>query len=267
MLWYNLKKGDDMKYNVEKDSKKFYSGKQDDYSKYRPTYPIELFDFLSKEYNIKNKELVELGAGTGIFSKIVSSYCQKLYYVEPNADMINKGKDFCKDCSNIEFINKSAESTELPEKSVDMILAVQSFHWFDKTNVKKEVNRILKPNGDFAIIWNDWEADNNTFGKEYFSYISTWNNKLTGKKYQHKNVDDRKNFFQNGKYKTYTFSHSKNYTLNMVIGLSKSLSYAPKEGDEYYNEFIEGIIDIFNKYKKDDIVRFDFNTEMYIGKI
>ena len=40
-------KGDFMKYNVEKDSKKFYFGKQEDYSKYRPTYPTELFDFLS----------------------------------------------------------------------------------------------------------------------------------------------------------------------------------------------------------------------------
>lgn len=36
-----------MKYNAEKDSKKFYFGKQEDYSKYRPTYPTELFDFLS----------------------------------------------------------------------------------------------------------------------------------------------------------------------------------------------------------------------------
>ena len=45
------------------------------------------------------------------------------------------------------------------------------------------------------------------------------------------------------------------------------LWYNLKKGDEYYNEFIEGVIDIFNKYKKDDIVRFDFNTEMYIGKI
>ena len=53
-----------MKYNVEKDSKKFYFGKQEDYSKYRPTYPTELFDFLSKEYNMKNKIIVELGAGT-----------------------------------------------------------------------------------------------------------------------------------------------------------------------------------------------------------
>ena len=63
------------------------------------------------------------------------------------------------------------------------------------------------------------------------------------------------------------FGHSKNYTFNMLIGFSKSLSFAPKEGEEYYNEFIDGITTIFNKYKKNDIVQFDFNTEMYIGKI
>lgn len=53
----------------------------------------------------------------------------------------------------------------------------------------------------------------------------------------------------------------------MLIGFSKSLSFAPKEKEEYYNEFIDGITTIFNKYKKNDIVQFDFNTEMYIGKI
>ena len=95
-----------MKYNVEKDSKKFYFGKQEDYSKYRPTYPTELFDFLSKEYNMKNKIIVELGAGTGKFSKIASSYCKQIYYVEPNIDMINKGKEYCNDCDNIVYINK-----------------------------------------------------------------------------------------------------------------------------------------------------------------
>ena len=260
-------KGGFMKYNVEKDSKKFYLGKQEDYSKYRPTYPTELFDFLSKEYNIKNKIIVELGAGTGKFSKIASSYCKQIYYVEPNIDMINKGKEYCNDCTNIVYINKSAESTGLPENLADIVLAVQSFHWFDKQKLKQEVNKILKPDGDFAIVWNNWEDENNEFSKVYFKYISTWNTKLTGKTYQHKNVDDRKKFFKNSQYKTYTFIHAKDYTLDMLIGLTKSLSYAPKEDSEYYEEFINGIITIFNKYKKNDIVRFDFHTEMFIGKI
>lgn len=256
-----------MKYILEKDSKKFYSGKQEDYSKYRPTYPLELFKLLTEEYDMKHKIIVELGAGTGKFSKIASSYCKQLYYVEPNTDMINKGKDYCDECNNIIFVNKSAESTELLENSADMVFAVQCFHWLNKKEVKKEVNRILKPDGNFAILWTNWKEDEDTFGKEYFEYINMWNTKLTGKNYQHKNVNERKNFFKNGFYKTYTFTHDNDYNIDMLIGLSKSLSFAPKKGYQYYNEFLDGIIAIFNKYKKDDVVRFDFNTEMYIGKI
>ena len=171
-----------MKYTVIKDSKKFYNGKQEDYSKYRPTYPTSLFEFLYKEYSLKNKTITELGAGTGKFSKIISSYCKQVYYVEPNVDMINKGKEYCKGCKNIVYINKSAEKTELPENSTDIAFAVQSFHWFDKIKLKKEVSKLLKPDGFFAIVWNDWVDDNNEFSKEYFKYINTWNTKLTGKK-------------------------------------------------------------------------------------
>ena len=41
----------------------------------------------------------------------------------------------------------------------------------------------------------------------------------------------------------------------------------PKEDEIYYEEFIRGIIEIFNKYQENDYVIFDFHTEMYIGKI
>lgn len=256
-----------MDYKKIIDSTKFYFGKQEDYSKYRPSYPKELFEFLVKDYNLKNKDIVELGAGTGKFSKIASVYCNKIYYVEPNIDMINKGKEYCNDCYNITFVNSSAENTKLPSYIADIIFAVQSFHWFDKFTVKEEVKRILKPNGYFAIIWNDWEDENNEFSKKYFKYVSEWNTKLTGRKYQHKNVDDRKNFFKDGMYASHTFIHSKQYNLEMLVGLSKSLSYAPKEGDIYYDEFIKGIIEIFNDYQNNDYVRFDFHTEIYIGRI
>lgn len=256
-----------MKYNVIEDSTKFYLGKQEDYSKYRPNYPEELFDFLTNNYDLKNKDIVELGAGTGKFSKIASSFCNQIYYVEPNIDMINKGKEYCSECNNIFYINSTAEKIKLPANSSDIVFAVQSFHWFNKLNVKEETKRILKDDGYFAIVWNNIEDENNEFSKEYFKYINEWNTKLTGKVYQHKNTEDRKNFYRDGKYDTYTFIHSKKYTLEMLIGLSKSLSYAPKENEEYYDEFINGIINIFKKHQNEDNVCFDFHTEMYIGQV
>ncbi len=256
-----------MKYQKITDSTKFYFGRQEDYSKYRPEYPKELFQFLTNNYNLKNKTVVELGAGTGKFSKLASSYCNKLYYIEPNIDMLNEGKRYCQNCTNIIFINSRAEETKIPDNSIDIIFAVQSFHWFNKVKLKEEVKRILKKDGYFAIVWNDLEDENNKFSQEYFKYINEWNTKLTGNKYQHKNTEERNNFFKDKKYETYTFVHSKDYTLEMLIGLSKSLSYAPKEDNDYYDEFINGIINIYNKYQTNNYVTFDFHTEMYIGKV
>ena len=51
-------------------------------------------------------------------------------------------------------MNGSAEATGLSEHSVDFVTAAQAFHWFDKEAFKVECQRILKPRGNFMIIWN-----------------------------------------------------------------------------------------------------------------
>lgn len=250
-----------------KDSKVIFTGRATDYSKYRPGYPNELFELLKKEYGLNNNLVVaELGAGTGKFSKLLSKYVKNVYAVEPNQDMLNQGVEYCGD-GNVNYVLGSAESTNLDDNSVDFVFAVQSFHWFNKENAKCEVKRILKKDGLFAIVWNDWVDENNEFSKVYFDYISKWKVKLTDQKFQHKNVDDRRNFFRNQSYKTHTVIHSRKYSIDDLIGLTKSLSYAPKENEAYYDEFINEAKEIFDKYSVDNYVTFDFHTEMFIGQI
>ena len=110
-------------YNVVTNSKEFFLGRQNDYTKYRPEYPKELFKFLVKNYDMKNKTIVELGAGTGKFSKIASKYSKEIYYVEPNIDMLNEGKRYCNKCNNIIFLNSCAEETQVPNNSSDIIFS------------------------------------------------------------------------------------------------------------------------------------------------
>lgn len=256
-----------MKDNILIDSKSFYLGKAVNYSKYRPDYPVQLFELLKQEYNLNENQIVaELGAGTGKFSKIISNYVKKVYAIEPNQDMLNQGIEYCNN-TNVEYVLGSAENTNLKEHSIDIVFAVQSFHWFNKENTKNEVRRILKENGLFAIVWNDWEDENNEFSQVYFKYISDWKTKVTGQKYQHKNVEERKNFFKNQSYNTYSVVHSRQYSFEDLLGLTKSLSYAPKENETYYEEFIRGVKDIFDRYSKNGYVAFDFHTEIFIGEI
>lgn len=256
-----------MERNVEADSKKFYFGKAHDYSKYRPDYPITLFELIRDKYNMNRDSVVcELGAGTGKFSKLISDFVSLVYAVEPNADMIKQGEEYCSG-KNVKYVLGSAEETNLDDKSVDIVFAVQSFHWFNKETCKREVKRILKDDGLFAIVWNDWEDQDNEFSHVYFKYISDWKTRITGSVYQHKNVDDRKNFFRDQSYETHSIVHSRKYSLEELVGLTKSLSYAPSDGDELYDEFINGVVDIFERYQDSGFVNFDFHAEMFIGKV
>ena len=80
--------------------------------------------------------------------------------------MLSQGIKYC-DNTSVEYVLGSAENTNLKDYSIDIVFTVQSFYWFNKENTKNEVRRILKENGLFAIVWNDWEDENNEFSQVY----------------------------------------------------------------------------------------------------
>jgi SAM-dependent methyltransferase len=53
----------------------------------------------------------------------------------------------------------SAERIPLDDGSVDGVFAAQAFHWFDKAVALREIERVLRPNGIFAIVWNQGNDD------------------------------------------------------------------------------------------------------------
>lgn len=41
----------------------------------------------------------------------------------------------------------------LPDASVDVVIASQSFHWFANSTALDEIHRVLVPHGSFGMIW------------------------------------------------------------------------------------------------------------------
>ncbi|KAJ7382246.1 hypothetical protein OS493_036280 [Desmophyllum pertusum] len=52
-----------------------------------------------------------------------------------------------------EIIQCAAEKIPLPDASVDVAIAAQSFHWFTNRAALEEIHRVLVPNGSFGMIW------------------------------------------------------------------------------------------------------------------
>lgn len=57
------------------------------------------------------------------------------------------------------------------------------------------------------------------------------------------------------------------YDLEMFIGRNISASYAPNREDENYKIFIDELIELFNKYKKDEKVIIKNKVKSYIGAV
>src|SRR5512147_2414484 len=81
--------------------------------------------------------------------------------------MRKAGERLLRTYSNFFSLTATAEATMLPGHSVDLIVAGQAFHWFDRERARTEFGRILKPGGQVALIWNALQTSSTPFLAAY----------------------------------------------------------------------------------------------------
>ncbi|XUX00656.1 MAG: class I SAM-dependent methyltransferase [Dehalogenimonas sp.] len=237
------------------------------YVKYRPSYPEAYLEYLQKEVGFNESSVVaDIGAGTGILSKLLARRVSRVFAVEPNQQMRLAAEEYCKDARNVAVIYGSAETTALPDASMDFITAAQSFHWFKLEEARREFSRILKPGGKVALVWNVRDI-NTPFGKEYEKVVKQFCLDYIGSGGGSTETLAYRMFFKNGQYEYCVFPNDRLIDLETLLGYSLSTSYAPTRGDKNYAEFIQSLKDIFAKFAIDGTVLLSTTTQSYIGEI
>ena len=244
-----------------------FDSKGNVYSKARPSYPDALFSYLISERVInKNTVAADVGSGTGIFTVALSKFANSVFAVEPNNDMRVKAEEKFKTIANITSINATAENTSLPDCSVDLITVAQAFHWFDREQFKNECKRILKPNGKVVLVWNDRDNDSEII-KDNFEVNKKYCENFKGSS---NGIDFSKeafsNFF-NGEFELVEFCNNFIYTREDFIARNLSSSYAPKENDLIYNDYIKAVEEVFEKYQTNGTVKYPYITRCYFGTV
>ena len=138
------------------DSTQRFSTRVEAYVKYRPGYPAAMLDFLARELAMgPESQVADIGAGTGILTALLAPRVARVWAVEPNDDMRAAAKRLLAQVGNIGWLHGSAEATGLPTGAMDLVTVAQAFHWFDRAAFRQECQRLLKPGGQVALIWND----------------------------------------------------------------------------------------------------------------
>ncbi len=120
----------------------------DSYDRLRPTYPPEAVRWALGDTPVR---VVDVGAGTGILSRVLMGLGHEVIPVEPDAAMRAR---LAAASPLLEPLEGTAERIPLPEASVDAVVAGQAYHWFDPEPAHAEVARVLRAGGVFAPVWN-----------------------------------------------------------------------------------------------------------------
>lgn len=244
------------------DNTKRFSNRVADYIKYRPNYPQEVVHILERETKLNiTKKIADIGSGTGISSLLFLKRNYFVFGVEPNKEMRNAAEQMLSEFKNFKSVEGTAENTNLPDKSIDLIFSGQAFHWFDKEKCKIEFERILKENGNLVLVWNS-RSSKSSFQKEYEKAL--FDNIEEYKSVNHRNMNESEiaNFFFPKTMHKVSLGNKQVLGMQGLKGRLLSSSYCPKSGDKH-DILMKKIEQIFEKYQVNNEVEFEYETQIF----
>jgi SAM-dependent methyltransferase len=250
------------------DAKQRFSNRVTDYARYRPGYPSALIDLLAKECGLRRDHIIaDVASGTGLLTKLFLDHGNRVYGIEPNAEMRAGGEAFLRGYPDFTSINGSAEATTLANSFVDFVTVGQAFHWFDVAPTQREFRRILKLGGWAVVVWQDRRMDETPFAREYENVLVRFGIDYKSVKDTYPETEKLRNFFEAGTFQTHDLPNHQDFDWEGLRGRLRSSSYAPTEGHANYQPMIADLRRIFDTYQQNRTVRMEYFARAYFGKL
>lgn len=225
---------------------RLFDGKSTVYRVGRPDYAEGVIDFLKHACKLSATSVIaDVGSGTGKFTAQLLKCGGTVYGVEPNADMRREAENLLSGSERFISVNGTSEQTTLASRSVDLVTAAQAFHWFDQSAFAAECKRILKEDGQVALVYNnrdESEGLNEDCRAIFTEYCPAFRGFSGGS-----NPSRMEEFF-GGDCKTEIFDNPLTYDVETFVRRSLSSSYALRPSDARYEEFLDALKELFAKY-------------------
>ena len=249
------------------DTIKRFSGKVENYVKYRPHYPEELIWAFQDKMDLQKYHVVaDVGSGSGISAELFVNNGNTVYAVEPNYEMRGSAEQFYANADmsgQFVSVDGTAEKTGLPDDSIDFLIAGQALHWFNQDDFIVEIQRILKPTGWLGFFWNSRSLDAG-FNMDYNHFLERFAidfDKADEKAFRQTRMHD---IFSN--LVKIRLQNRQQFNQEGLIGRFLSSSYAPNEDSTEYEPMIQALKTLFETHERKGSVVFNYDVELYYGK-
>ena len=253
---------------ITSDPKSRFSNRVEDYVRYRPGYPRGVIDLMRKECELTADSIVaDIGSGTGFLARLFLEVGNVVYGVEPNAPMREAGERLLEEFPKFHSVVGSAEETSLSDSSVDLIVAGQAFHWFDRQRCRAEFSRILRRDGWMAVIYNHRDRDSTEFARKYERILQTYGVDYQVVMERHVDAEKMAAFFAPGKFNDAHFKNEQLFDFEGLKGRLLSASYSPKEDHPRYPAMMEDLERSFEAHQEYGYLRLEYDTQVSYGRL
>jgi SAM-dependent methyltransferase len=221
--------------SVTDDSTHRFSNRADDYSRFRPDYPAALLEHLCARCGLGPDCVVaDIGAGTGILSRQLLPLAARVFAIEPNLAMRSLAESLLGEDDRYHSLPSCAEDSLLADASIDLVTVAQAFHWFERAAFRRECQRILRPGGLVALIWNERELLADPVAGAYEAILQHHARPLPRVTHQQIDESAMRAFFGGGHYHRAAFANHQELDFEGLLGRMRSSSYAPSKGSAEY---------------------------------
>ncbi len=245
-----------------------FSGRVAHYARNRPGYPQDIITCLKQHHHLQPfHKVADFGSGTGLLSRLFLDYGNTVIGIEPNARMREAGENYLSKYDEFISMEGRAEDCGLVNEEIDFIVNGQAFHWFAVEETRCEFQRVLKPDGWVALIWNRRLIDNSDFSIAYEAFLhenAIDYARISKRQTDYGNIDT---FFSPCQYVEYSFPNWQIFDFEGLKGRVLSSSYAPRQTDHNWEQTLQQLQDMFTQYQQNGLVQFDYLTVMMVGHL
>jgi SAM-dependent methyltransferase len=243
--------------------KDLFSAQSHLYSKFRPTYPPELYEFILE--HVRSREAAwDCATGNGQVARGLVEHFEKVCATDISESQLRHAVQSDK----IRYSISAAERTPFRDDSFDLITVAQAFHWLNPVLFCREATRVGRPGAIVAV----WGYELKSVAPAIDKIVHRWNNEMLSPYWeperQHVVAHYETLLFDFEQLRTRGFDTVMEWDLDGFIGHLQTWSAYQKMKKEIGNGAFLGLVDeIRNSWGAGDSKRCVFSIFMKLGRV